>query len=340
MKTAKRNLTASHTGMLFREATISEQLNFLLRYAVLAPSEYNSQPWLFQVYNQTIDVYADYSRRLPTVDPEGREVLISCGAVCVNLRLALHHFGHQEMIDFFPDPAVMNLIARITIAARRERAEEDQRLFHAISQRHTNREAFSPQAVPSSLLEILKKEAGHEGAWLYVVSEEDERQYLIDLIVEGSRKQWANMAFRSELAHWVRAKPAPDGIPAFAHPRGSSHPFLARTIDFGWFEERRIQQQLQPPSTALAILGTFGDSSSDWLLAGHALERVLLTAAADGVQASFFNQPIEVPEMCPRLSALLDRFSFPQMILRLGYGPSVMSVPRRSSEEMVVPKHG
>ena len=44
--------------------TPTEQLQFLLSYAVLAPSEYNTQPWLFKVTNRTIEQYADQSRRL------------------------------------------------------------------------------------------------------------------------------------------------------------------------------------------------------------------------------------------------------------------------------------
>src|SRR6266487_797924 len=77
----------------------TEQLQFLLSYAVLAPSEYNTQPWLFNVTNRTAQLYADRSRRLPRLDPDDRELVISCGAALLNLRLAPTHFGPADEDD-------------------------------------------------------------------------------------------------------------------------------------------------------------------------------------------------------------------------------------------------
>mgnify|MGYP006351597163 CR=1 FL=1 len=68
-------------------------LRFVLRYAVLAPSSHNSQPWLFYVWGNAVEIYADLARRLPVVDPDDRELVMSCGAALYNLRLTLRHFG-------------------------------------------------------------------------------------------------------------------------------------------------------------------------------------------------------------------------------------------------------
>ena len=50
---------------------------------------------------------------------------------------------------------------------------------------------------------------------------------------------------------------------------------------------------------------TAGDEPVDWLRAGQALQRMLLTTTADGVAVSFLNQPIEVPELRAELRELL-----------------------------------
>ncbi len=47
----------------------ADLLLFGLRYAVLAPSSHNSQPWLFHVDGNAVEIYADPARRLPVVDP-------------------------------------------------------------------------------------------------------------------------------------------------------------------------------------------------------------------------------------------------------------------------------
>jgi len=41
-----------------------ERLEFLLRFAVLAPSSHNSQPWRFEIGEGAIKIFLDFSRRL------------------------------------------------------------------------------------------------------------------------------------------------------------------------------------------------------------------------------------------------------------------------------------
>ena len=40
-------------------ASSEEKLTFLLRYAILAPSSYNTQPWNFNISGNQIDIFAD-----------------------------------------------------------------------------------------------------------------------------------------------------------------------------------------------------------------------------------------------------------------------------------------
>ena len=76
------------------EKSFSDQLWFLLHYAVLAPSTHNTQPWRFAVLeSEGIALYADYSRRMPVIDPGNRELVISLGAALFNLRVAAAHFA-------------------------------------------------------------------------------------------------------------------------------------------------------------------------------------------------------------------------------------------------------
>jgi hypothetical protein len=63
---------------------------------------------------------------------------------------------------------------------------------------------------------------------------------------------------------------------------------------------------------------------------------VLLNAAAAGVEASFFNQPIEVAGLWPNLRNIIGRTGFPQVILRLGYATApTPATPRRTVDEVV-----
>lgn len=322
--------------------TPAEQLCFLLNYAVLAPSEYNTQPWLFKVSGRTAELYVDRSRRLPTVDPEDRELTISCGAALFNLRIALRQFGYTDKVEVLTRPDASNALVCVSLGSSREATEEDHRLFQAIRHRRTNRHAFNHQEVPAAVLTTLSELAEGEGTWFHVVRLEETRRILTNLIMIGDRLQWADKQFRRELAAWARAahsNESHDGLPGYAESKGSFatsiSPFLIRTFDMG-DEEALKDHLLAAGSPVLAVLGTSNDTWHDWLAAGQAAEKLLLYACSEGIQGSFLNQPVELASLRSILRDLIGRGAFPQLVLRLGYGPTVPPTPRRSVSEVLL----
>ena len=71
------------------DGTSEEKLWFLVRYAILAPSTHNTQPWRFRIHGNVVELYADFTRALPVIDPEDRELIMSCGAALLHLRFGL-----------------------------------------------------------------------------------------------------------------------------------------------------------------------------------------------------------------------------------------------------------
>ena len=55
----------------------TEKLKFLLRYAILAPSSHNTQPWAFTVGQDEIRVRLNLDRWLRAADPDRRDLHIS-----------------------------------------------------------------------------------------------------------------------------------------------------------------------------------------------------------------------------------------------------------------------
>jgi iron-sulfur cluster repair protein YtfE (RIC family) len=318
----------------------AEQLAYLLRYAVLAPSSHNSQPWRFRLAGDAVELMADRTRALPVVDPDDRELVMSCGAALFTLRVAIRHHGLEDEVELLPDEGDPDLLARIRLGRERPPARPEKLLFWAISARHTNRGAFKRRPVPEGLLAELTYAAETEGAQLRVLEQDKERHQLADLVAEGDKRQFADARFRRELASWIHAVRARtrDGMPAHAlEIPGRLTPFaplLVRTFDVGKgtaAHDRKIAER----SPALAVLGTPDDTPRDWLVAGQALARVLLRATQDEVSASFLNQPIEVADLRAAVSRLAQ-VGVPQLVLRLGYGPTVKPTPRRPLSDVVV----
>ncbi len=63
---------------------LTDRLRFLVRYAVLAPSSHNTQPWKFRIADDRIDVFMDQSRWLKVADDDQRELHISIACALEN----------------------------------------------------------------------------------------------------------------------------------------------------------------------------------------------------------------------------------------------------------------
>jgi nitroreductase len=66
--------------------------------ATAAPSIHNTQPWLFRLRGDTVDVLVDRRRQLHTLDPDGREMFVSVGAAMFNLRVAVRAHGWEARV--------------------------------------------------------------------------------------------------------------------------------------------------------------------------------------------------------------------------------------------------
>jgi hypothetical protein len=324
-----------------RQGSPSEQLRHLLHYAVVAPSGHNTQPWLFRVTSDGVELFADRTRALPVVDPDDRELTMSCGAALGQLRLAIRHFGRTDVVDLLPDARHADLLARVTFGAARLPNGEEERFFHAILKRRSNRAAFEARPVHPPLVAALRSSVADEQVGFHAVVGSDHRQAVADLIAEGDRLQYSNKLFRRELAAWMRPNVSRrrDGIPGYALGMGTLMsyvaPFVIRTVDVGR-RQAAEHRQLALGSPLLAILSTTMDNPGAWLATGQALTKVLLRAYAEGVSVSFLNEPIEVAELRPRLRNVLGLADYPQLLLRLGYGTDVKPTPRRQVSEVCV----
>ncbi|MFM8470053.1 MAG: Acg family FMN-binding oxidoreductase [Limisphaerales bacterium] len=320
----------------------ADKLRFLLRYAVLAPSNHNTQPWLFQVRGNCVELYADRARALRVTDPGDRQLLISCGCALFHLRVAIWHFGALDRTHLLPVPGDPDLLARVSLGAEDSPTPQQEALFQAILTRRTNRQLFRDDPLPDALKHDLVKAAERESAWLHFADDRTQRNALADLIAEGDRQQWANRRFRLELAAWLHPNDgdARDGIPNSAQNAGDllsvAGPIVIRTFDLGEGQAAK-DRDIAAYSPGLVVLGTDADEPWAWLCAGQALARVLLCARAGEVWASYLNQPIEVPTLRPRVTEVIGRSGHAQIILRLGYGPNVSPTPRRAVAEVLIP---
>ncbi len=315
------------------------KLEYLVRYAILAPSGHNTQPWKFRIHGSVLELYADLTRAMPVTDPDHRELVMSCGAALLNLRVAARNFGLVAQAELCPDPEKPDLLARLHLAGQAPSGRTDFRLFKAIRERRTARVPFELRPIPRALLFRWQKAAMYEEAWMALVEELETRRAIARMIAEGDATLASRPGYRSEIARWMRPNDAPyrDGLPGYSVGLGALSSRLAPPTmnSFGTVQGRR-DEELVLRAPAFCVLGTETDTLRDWMLAGQALGRVLLSAQSEGVTASFFLQPVEVPELRSKLMELLpEERGYPQITFRFGYAPRVAPTPRRVVGEVV-----
>ncbi len=279
--------------------------------ATKAPSVHNTQPWRFTVGATTLDIHADWTRRLRVLDPRGRQMLISCGCAVFNARVSMAAAGYLPRVETFHDPARPTLVARLSLPGERVQLGPLGALEPWIDARHSNRGPFTDEAVPDEVVEALAAAVIEPGVELLPVTRPNHRAAAARLTALANGLEQEDPAYAAELAAWtVEAPGRLDGVPARTPVPG------------------------QPADGCLVLLGTLQDTPAAWVSAGQALEQVLLEVTREGFAATPLAQLIEVAATNSPLRAELELTVHPQLLLRIGRAFSTATSRRRRLADM------
>lgn len=321
---------------MYRPLAADGVVRKLVGAAGAATSIHNTQPWRFSVTDDLIEIHGDPDRLLWVADPRGRALHISCGAALFNLRLAIRVLGARALVWHLPDPdREPTLLARVRLEEGRPATWDEREMYEAVHQRHSSRAPYSSRPVPESVQSGLEQGARLEFAVLRVLDSRD-AALVLDLAAAADKALAADFSHRVELGQWIGTE-ADDGIPVGALGcRPATEPAPVR--DFGYASPATVRPSGSYESRPLlAVLSTANDEPCDWLRAGQAMQRVLLTAATNGLATSLLYQPIELHDMHQQ-DAGAEWWPWPerpQIIIRFGYGPPGVGSPRRRVDDIL-----
>jgi len=322
--------------------TAEQVARYVVAKAVWAPSVHNTQPWRFTAAGQQVSLYADAGRRLVVADPDGREMMISCGAALFNVRLALRSLGYIPETRVLPDPGQPELVARVSWRQRAAADELERWLFGQILTRRTHRGAFDPEPLPPDMLAALRAGAEREGAALRIVADDGRRAALAAAVEEAERHLRLVGERVRELARWA---PPPgsarsDGVPATSYPARPEHtePYFPGR-DFarghGWGVPPLGSATAHRAAGVAGLLTTTADRPADWVNAGQALQRILLTASGCGAAVALHSQPLELPWLREFIRTQLSDDACPHLVLRIGLVTQVAVSVRRDPGDVL-----
>lgn len=308
-------------------ATLSATIETALALAVRAPSVHNSQPWRWQIsrnqisQNQisqnTVTLYADPDRHLTEIDPDRRDLMISCGAALHHFTVALSALGWESEVKRLPDPTEPDALATIAIVGPHAVVEQDIALAAAIPRRRTDRRWLSSWPVPRTDIALMAERAASFDVNLERIEDDNE---LAAIVREAVLQHLGNRDYVAELSTWSGRHETASGVPAAntAAPTNSAR-FSARA-----FADPRLQQpigvQARDDSGVTVVLTTDRDDPESQVRAGEATSAALLTATALGLSACPLTEPLEIADTRAAIQRNLvaDR-TYPQMLLRIGW---------------------
>lgn len=143
-------------------------LERVLDIAARAPSSGNRQPWVWQVDDTALHLYADWHRQAGRSSVDRRDVLLGCGAVLDHCVVALAAAGWSPRVRRFPEGGHDGHLAILEVLERQPEAGSVE-LSGAISRRRADRRRYLPQRIPPATLEVLYIRAARSGVELAAV---------------------------------------------------------------------------------------------------------------------------------------------------------------------------
>lgn len=317
----------------YDQGTSAEKLNFLLRYAILAASNQNTQPWKFAVERDHIHIFVDPTRWLKVADADQRELYLSAGCALENLRVAAEHFGYSPQITYFPRPDNADWVATVDLTIPSAPSfQGNSNLFRAIQKRHTNPQPYDSRPLHPAHLQRLRVYSLEKGIHVYFSDDPALKKKVETLMAQGHALQFANPAYRAELADQI-------GQGVFGTSRLMTYlGKLALSYIKRGKPNTGKDTELLLNAPMLGLISSTGNSREAQVKSGQIFERISLTATALGIGVQPMSQIIQVPTLKAELAKLTPTPEFyPQHAFRLGYVEFEQThSPRRPLTELLI----
>jgi nitroreductase len=271
-------------------------VRWLVAMGTLAPSAHNAQPWRFQFSGGTLECRHDPARDLPSLDFQAGATWLAFGALCETIEMAARHVGWAATTTAFPSHRDPSLVATMTFAPC---APETAPLFPFIATRVTNRRRGSRAPLAASSSDALDRAASSAGARLQLIHSRAALDEIGALMGACDRICLLNAAIHHDAMHGYRWTPEDverhrDGLDVATMEMSASDragllllqqwrvPECLAQIGGGAALDDLAVQTIAGAS-AVGLLTVPGTGRESYFQAGRAVQRLWLTATAQGI---------------------------------------------------------
>lgn len=299
---------------------LSEKIHLFLEYAILAPSNFNSQPWTFEIKGTSLNIHTDLRYWLKSFDGSQKELFMSIGCCLENLLIAAKFFGVQASVKYLPVTKKSDLCVIVDFKkSRGHLSKTDVELFHSIEKRFTLRTPFSNTTVPSHLLYEIKSCFIEERYRIFFIEDFELKHEITDLAFRADVNQFRDMDFRHEFVKIVD-----QGI--------IGHQFLVEKFSnfIDHFFPSESKNNLGYVGPVFGVVSSENNEKIDWIKLGQILERIYLKTTSLGLAIRPIFRVIEEERSYKQFAKLVANMGMiPQIPFSIGYAKSQTSSSTR-----------
>jgi hypothetical protein len=318
-----------------------DRITKILESAVRAPSTHNSQPWLFKITENKIEVFFNPKYVLPFADKETRDLHISIGCMLENFLIASLEENLVGSILYGPFENKTKL-AEITLTESNDKPSElSQTLFKTIPNRVNARGIFLNEKMPVDLFEKINSFNTDNNIAIDFFDKKEDIKKVADSTALAMIDAYNQVGFRKEMSHWMNHNLSnkKEGLPGYSlnMPLFISLiiPLLIRYFNMGSLLAKLNIKSIS--SAPLIIIISGKDGLVSWMKIGRFAEKIMLYVQSLGYQTSIYVGSIEIGDRYKEIQELTNRENRPQFIFAVGHISGKHKItPRHKIEEKIM----
>lgn len=316
---------------------------FMIEQATKAPSGHNTQPWLFRICEDSIEIHPDNRKTLHVIDRNRREMFVSLGCATENLCIAAGSIGYASKVH-------VSEKGIISIELHSVDNQKKPLLSGQITRRQTNRSIYNGKQIPEKVIRELLTLEKEEYIGIYCWQKQSiEFNKIRDYVLVGNKIQMSDSCFKNELKSWMRFNKRDEqqtlnGLSYAVFGAPNLPRWLSRLIMGACLTPRmqnKSDEKKVNSSSHVVLFTVENDSIPEWIQLGRTLEHFLLKTTEAGIATAFINQPCELKVLAEQMQCEVIHQTgkekrIPVVLLRMGYAKAMPYSPRKERNEVII----
>lgn len=320
-----------------------EKIEFLLQYAVLAPSTHNIQPWLFKIKENSCEIHVNPDLHLPEGDATKRNAYISLGCSLENLIVAAKYFGMYDKHVYHIDKDHNKAVEVFFHEDQQDLVDDLEDFLEAIKNRVNVRGMFLQESLDEEILSSFLELNQDYRAQGHFITDKKKIKEIANLTALGMKHAHGKKSFRKEMSKLINHNLSRKiyGIHGYSMkmptPLSFFLPKMIRFFNLG-FVLGKLNYKSVSSAPMVCVISSPKEDPEFWLEVGRLAQMFMLKAKLSNLKTSIYVAAIEMGgELLEELKNVLQTDNIPQFLICTGkMKGSHKLTPRWSVEEKLV----